>query len=202
MLKFDKPREVAKEICSLHKTTMSAVALKQLAAIIEPMKILHGKTVVAEGTVCDYIYYLKYGLMVQTYQKNGATLTENIYQEGDFALCIESYFTRRPSHMQILTIEPSILYGLHYDKLFELAFSSTEICRLVFAMQQSLLCISQQRADAMRFESAKERYVRLLTEKPEIVRRAPMHNIASYLQMTPETLSRMRALVHADENTI
>lgn len=51
---------------------------------------------------------------------------------------------------------------------------------------------SQEHADSQRFENAAERYERLLREKPEIVRRAPMVHIASFLQMTPETLSRVR----------
>ena len=51
---------------------------------------------------------------------------------------------------------------------------------------------SQEHADSQRFENAAERYERLLREKPEIVLRAPMVHIASFLQMTPETLSRVR----------
>ena len=51
---------------------------------------------------------------------------------------------------------------------------------------------SQEHADSQRFENATERYERLLREKPEIVLRAPMVHIASFLQMTPETLSRVR----------
>ncbi len=51
---------------------------------------------------------------------------------------------------------------------------------------------SQEHADSQRFENAAERYERLLREKPEIILRAPMVHIASFLQMTPETLSRVR----------
>ncbi len=51
---------------------------------------------------------------------------------------------------------------------------------------------SQEHADSQRFENAAERYERLLREKREIVLRAPMVHIASFLQMTPETLSRVR----------
>ena len=54
---------------------------------------------------------------------------------------------------------------------------------------------SQEHADSQRFENAAERYDRLLREKPEIILRAPMVHIASFLQMTPETLSRVRGAV-------
>jgi hypothetical protein len=69
------------------------------------------------------------------------------------------------------------------------------LCQLIFKFYQRSLIISQQKADTLRFETAKERYVRTMHENPEIIRRAPLHNVASYLQMTPETLSRVRAQV-------
>ena len=58
---------------------------------------------------------------------------------------------------------------------------------------ENSLIVSQEKADSLRFEPAHERYARLLRKHPEILKRAPLVYIASYLQMTPETLSRVRA---------
>ena len=55
------------------------------------------------------------------------------------------------------------------------------------------LIVSQTKADSWRFESARERYNLLLETHPEIIKRAPLADIASYLLMTPETLSRVRS---------
>ena len=55
------------------------------------------------------------------------------------------------------------------------------------------LIVSQIKADSWRFESARERYNLLLETHPEIIKRAPLAHIASYLLMTPETLSRVRS---------
>jgi hypothetical protein len=60
-------------------------------------------------------------------------------------------------------------------------------------MEVSLI-ISQQKADTLRFESAQERYAKLLKQHPEILKRAPLLYIASLLQMSPETLSRVRSI--------
>ena len=65
----------------------------------------------------------------------------------------------------------------------------------MFSIQQRALIVSQRKADVLRFETAKERYIRTMKENPEIIRRAPLHNVASFLQMSPETLSRVRAQV-------
>ena len=55
------------------------------------------------------------------------------------------------------------------------------------------LIVSQIKADSWRFETARERYNLLLHHHPEIIKRAPLSHIASYLLMTPETLSRVRS---------
>ena len=58
-------------------------------------------------------------------------------------------------------------------------------------LEESLI-ISQRHADMLRFESALDRYRKLVKSNPQLVLRAPLVYIASYLQMTPETLSRVR----------
>ena len=58
-------------------------------------------------------------------------------------------------------------------------------------LEESLI-ISQHHADMLRFESAQDRYQKLVKRSPQLVLRAPLVYIASYLQMTPETLSRVR----------
>ena len=65
-------------------------------------------------------------------------------------------------------------------------------------MEHALIS-SQDYADSQRFENATERYLRLLNTKPEILLRAPMLHVASYLQMSPETLRRVRA-AHLEES--
>ena len=81
----------------------------------------------------------------------------------------------------------------------QLAEKSFEFCKLLFAILEQSLILSQHKADTIRFETATERYLRTLRDFPDIIRRAPLHYVASYLQMTPETLSRVRSsLTEAD----
>jgi CRP-like cAMP-binding protein len=107
-------------------------------------------------------------------------------------MCIESFFLQEPSRLVIETLEPSKIYAIPYNKLQELTRTSYEFCQLMFSFLEHSLILSQRKADTLRFESAKERYLRTLNDHPDLVRRAPLHYLASYLQMTPETLSRVR----------
>ena len=93
----------------------------------------------------------------------------------------------------IEALEPSVIYSFPHDQLQNLMRRNHEVEHMYCKMLENSLIESQQKADACRFETARERYHRLATEHPEVVKRAPLIHIASRLGMTPETLSRVRA---------
>ena len=79
-----------------------------------------------------------------------------------------------------------------------LNYGIKSLCKRVTSNSNYTLSIENPRfrfsvLPTMRFETANERYHRLLREHPEVIRLAPLSEIASYLLMTPETLSRVRA---------
>ena len=67
-----------------------------------------------------------------------------------------------------------------------------EIANLLLDMYAESLKLSQKRTDAIQFETAKQRYENLITYQPQIVKKAALQHIASYLGITAETLSRIR----------
>lgn len=198
-MKLNERRDVAREICRKYGAVLSVEALHAFADILQPMKVLRGHKLVDEGDVATSLFYVERGMVLQHYRKNGLTVTEHISLEGDMVICIESFFKREPSKVVASMLEPGVVWGIRRDDLNALARHSFEICTLIFAFYQRSLIVSQRKADILRFETAKERYVRIMKENPEIVRRAPLHNVASFLQMTPETLSRVRAKVDRGE---
>ncbi len=189
---MDQRKDIAREIARRY-VTLSKDALDKFAEILIPLKFKRGEMPVKEGEVCDNLYYIEKGLTRQYYVKNGKEVTEHLEYEGGIVMCIESFFRREPSRLVIETLEPSKIYAIPYDKLKELTRTSYEFCQLMFAFLEHSLILSQHKADTLRFESAKERYLRTLNDHPDLVRRAPLHYLASYLQMTPETLSRVRS---------
>ena len=188
---MDQRKDIAREIARRY-VTVSKDALDKFAEILVPLKFKRGETPVKEGDVCDSLYYIEKGLTRQYYVKNGKEVTEHLEYEGGIVMCIESFFLQEPSRLVIETLEPSKIYAIPYNKLQELTRTSYEFCQLMFSFLEHSLILSQRKADTLRFESAKERYLRTLNDHPDLVRRAPLHYLASYLQMTPETLSRVR----------
>ena len=90
-------------------------------------------------------------------------------------------------------LEKTTAYLIPYDALHALAARNAEIELLYRRVLEHALISSQEHADSQRFETASERYERLRRGKPEIILRAPLLHIASYLQMSAETLSRVRS---------
>ena len=184
-------RDVARELARRY-STMTHDELDVLESILVPMKFQKGEFILKEGEVCSNIYWVVKGLIRQFYFKNDKELTEHLAIENTICMSIESLFKEQPSHLQIQAIEPTILFALPKDRLEREAVRNTNIQMLYRKILEESLILSQVKADMLRFEPAPERYAKLVKRSPQLVLRAPLVYIASYLQMTPETLSRVR----------
>ena len=184
-------RDIARELARRY-STMTHEELDMLESILVPMKFQKGEIILPEGEVCKNIYWIAKGLVRQFYFKNGKDLTEYMATENNICMCIESLFKEEPTRLQIMAIEPSILYALPKDALEQASIKSVNIQMLYRKILEESLILSQVHADMLRFETAQDRYVKLVKRQPQLVLRAPLVYIASSLQMTPETLSRVR----------
>ena len=185
------PRDVARELARRY-STMTHDELDILESILVPKRYAKGEKILAEGEVCENIYWIVKGLVRQFYYKNGKELTEYMAAENTICMCIESLFNEEPTHLQIMAIEPTVLYLIPKADLEAVAMKIVNIQILYRKILEESLILSQKHADMLRFESAQDRYQKLVKRNPQLVLRAPLVYIASYLQMTPETLSRVR----------
>ena len=139
------------------------------------------------------MYIIEKGMVRQFYYKDGRDITEHFSCEEDIVACLESLFLKEPTRLLIEVIEPSVIYLLDYEKWEGLCDKYPEINELYRRVFEYMLILSQRKADSWRFESSHERYERFCREYPAVAKRASVAHIASYLLMTPETLSRVRA---------
>ena len=129
----------------------------------------------------------------QFYFKYDKDLTEHIAYEGGMVICLESYLKKEPTHLMIETLESSFIWEINKDAIEQLSLAYSDVSVLYRKFFEFSLIESQIKADTLRFEPAHERYNKLLQLHPEILKRAPLVYVASLLQMTPETLSRVRS---------
>ncbi len=189
---MDKRHDIARDLARRYGT-LSTEQMNQLAELLVPMRLRRRQLLLDAGSVCENIYYVERGLLRQFYNKNGRELTEHIGSEGSIIMCIESLFRHVPSHLTIEALEPSTVYAIPFTSFMQLCESNFSFCKILLSILEESLIVSQHKADTLRYETAQERYRRTLHDLPDLVRRAPLHILASYLQMTPETLSRVRS---------
>lgn len=193
-------KDIAREIARIY-CPMTPQGVEMLAGILVPMKFQKGETILEEGTVCSALYFVEKGMVRQYYYKNKKDVTEHFSFEGRIVFCIESFLKQEPSRLIVEALENTTLYAIPYDDLHRLMERNQEMEMLYRKILEHVAISSQEHADSQRFENAAERYDRLLREKPEIILRAPMVHIASFLQMTPETLSRVRGAAGSSHTT-
>lgn len=187
-------RDIARELARRY-STMAHDELDILESILVPMKFARGEKVVESGDVSDAIYYVERGMVREFYFKNNKSVTEYLAADGTIVMSIESLFREEPSKLVIEALEPTIVCALPKKRLEEVALHNVNIQILYRKILEESLIISQRRADLLRFESAKDRYLKLCKLNPKVIMKAPLVYVASYLQMTPETLSRVRSAV-------
>lgn len=163
------------------------------ASMLMKRELQKGERLFDEGVICKELVFVTSGMLRQFYFKNGHDVTEHFSYEGSVLICIESFFKQEPTRLMAEALEPSVVYLLPYSTLRPQLASSWDIDTLYRRILEDSLITSQQKADSMRYESASERYNKLMQTQPEVIQRAPLSYIASYLLMTPETLSRVRA---------
>lgn len=187
-------RDIARELARKY-STMTHDELDVLEDLLVPVKYGKGERILSEGEVCTGISYIEKGLVRQYYIKNGKEVTEHLGVDHSIFMSIESLFKEEPSHLQVEALEPTLVYILPKAKLEAAAMRNVNIQMLYRKILEESLIQSQVHADLMRFETAPNKYKRLCEMNPQVVLRAPLTYIANYLQMTPETLSRIRSNV-------
>lgn len=146
------------------------------------------------GHTCKSIYFVSSGMLRVFYYKEDIDITESFEPENSIVARAESLFAGKPSNKGIQAIESSDLIVINAAKLYALFDKHPKIERLYRLINESLYVRTINRIESLQFLSAEERYNNLIREYPEIIRRAPLKYIASYLGITQVSLSRIRAL--------
>jgi len=174
---------------------LSEQTRNELIPHINTKTIHKGDFVLKYGEICKHIYYVNKGFVRIFYYKNDKDITEWFASETRFCFSITSFFQDIPSKLVIEAIEDSEIIFLSKLGLENLRKTNIEVANLLNEFFSRSLIISQQRMESIQFETAKQRYLKLLKEQPAILNKVPLQYIATYLGITQETLSRIRSKV-------
>lgn len=173
--------------------TLDDASKEAFARIMVYHEFTKGHILVKPHSVCNYIYFIEEGLTRTFYEKDGKDVTDWLSPENTFAVSLVSFITRQPDRRGIELLENTRLWAIQYYELEELYREYHAIERMGRLIVSFGLTQLQQRFDDLHFSSAIERYTKMMEQTPSLLQRTPLSMIASYLGITQETLSRIRA---------
>ena len=165
---------------------------ERLSDALKTRQVSKKDLILKEGQVCNYIYFIEKGFLRSYYINEDKEITAWFMKEGDIIVSVNSFFKREASYEYIQAIANSTLHYIHYDELQNIYKEFIEFNIVGRVLAEKYYTLSEERLYAMRSHTAEERFNYLLQKHPEIIQRAPVGYIASYLGITHETLSRLR----------
>ena len=151
-------------------------------------------TVIIEGgRVERYIYFIKRGVVRAFFLADGKEITFWIGEEGTVALSMESYVNSSPGYEWIETLEDCVLYRINSAGLERLFESDIHIANWGRKFAESEIIRAEKSLIPQLFTTGTSRYEDLLKRNPGLLNRIPLEHLASYLGVTPVSLSRIRA---------
>lgn len=152
-----------------------------------------GHVLVPAGSICSSVYYIEKGLTKRFYMKDGKEVIEEFKAENSFACSMNGYITKRADGRQVELLESSVIWSLPYAMLEKLYDQYHDIERLGRYLITQELVAMHRRVQDLQFITAQERYANFAEKHPTLMQRVPLGMISSYLGITQETLSRIRA---------
>jgi CRP-like cAMP-binding protein len=152
-------------------------------------------TLVKEGEIADEIYFINKGLLRLYYNKEGEYITGYIFREHLFASSYDSFLQRAPSIQYLESLEESELLAITYERMEVLYSELPKMNILVRKIAEQRFINAQQILSSFLIDSPEVRYKKFAERNGDLFLRIPHHIIASYLGITPVSLSRIRKRV-------
>jgi CRP-like cAMP-binding protein len=172
--------------------SLSPETRKAISQISTPVKVKKNQDLQSIGHTCKTIYFLVDGLARIYYFKDDIDVTESFSFENNIVVRFESLFAGQPSKKGIQALEDSEFIAINAVQLLKLYDQFPEIERLFRKITETELVENINRVESIQFNTAEERYNSLIKEAPDVIKRVPLKHIASYLGITPVSLSRIR----------
>ncbi|MFD2034632.1 Crp/Fnr family transcriptional regulator [Belliella marina] len=152
-----------------------------------------GDIIVREGQVCKFSYHFIDGVGRKFYLDDTKEITTEFYFPDDLAVVFDSYVFQSPSKEYIECLSDVTLSITHFDKFNKLKEKYPKLVEFDLLMTEIYASWLEQRMFEFRTLDATQRYHKLLKSYPHFVKHISLTHIASYLGISLETLSRIRA---------
>ncbi|KAF3888092.1 MULTISPECIES: Crp/Fnr family transcriptional regulator [Nostocales] len=166
---------------------------EDLKRVTTPQELPKDSILLEQGHICNHLHFLVEGAVRYYYHQDDKEITSGFRFEGDFINSFYSFISRKPSKESIILMLDCKLVTISYDSLQYLYNKDSVWNRLGRLSIESYYIQLEEHFFSLQSQTASERYAHLLQQYPDILNRVKLGHLASYLGVTQETLSRIRA---------
>ena len=144
------------------------------------------------GATAKEVYFILNGCIRLFYEKDGEDISAYFFTEKMFAGAYDSFISQKPSRHSIETLEDCEVLAISYKALQQLFIEFPKMNEFVRKVLEERFVALHELFTAQILDSPEERYLNLQRERPDLLNRIPQHQIATFLGITPVSLSRIR----------
>ena len=151
-----------------------------------------GEYFIKEGQYAEEVGFVIKGCLICVYNKEGVDVIDEFSMENEFITDYPSLLENKPAEKDVKCLEDTellVVKGKDLNSLYNQKHSFERVGRII---AEELFKNWHQKAISLMLDSAETRYKKLIKNKPSLLQRVPQYLIASYLNVTPESLSRIR----------
>ena len=169
--------------------------LEMIRARMEVRELAKRQLLIQPGEQEEYLNLVAKGVLRKYFYKGREEVITQLAKEGDLISSSVSFFSGQPSQYAIEALEPSTVYSIsrtHLEELYEISPKMEQLARLVIT--DLYLSKEKWEQDHIQFD-IRQRFVNFVHNNADLIQRVPQKYIASYLNIKPETFSRLKHLL-------
>lgn len=168
--------------------------LGEILACFNPKIVKKNTVLLSEGNVCKEFYYVEAGC-IRTYfiTRQGHEKTRLVIPDCSIGTALTSFISQKPSFEVVDALEDTTLWSISHANFYKLNDEFTEWKNFYTKILEMAYSFQNSRLENLVTLSAKQRYDELLHNNPALIQRLSNKVLASYLDMTQETLSRLKS---------
>ena len=176
---------------------LNKLEFSQLLPYIEIREFDKKVKVIREGEIERYLNIIAGGLARKYLPVKNNEITIQLATEGHIIHSELSFHNRIPSGSIVETIEPTVFFSISYDSLEQMYEQFPKVQRLGRLLISDLFIKKDSRYFDQLNKTTRERFLEYIRTHPQMMQRVPQKYIASYLNIKPETFSRLKHLIRS-----
>ena len=191
--------EIFKLLSAIRQLTPGCIS--DILKVVKFQKVKKGDVILKIGDINERLYFITKGALHCFYYVDEKPVSDWFFFENETVVSIGSYYDQSPSQACIVALEDSELYYITHSDYEYLKSTHPEFCYIASKLLERYLVLFHEHAIFIRKTPALKRYQLILEKRSELVARVPVAALATWLDMEPETLSRMRSKVGANDKS-